>query len=195
MPNVRNARLGSGQGRGQALGAAGSGTRRTQDREEWRSHPALRSSGCLDMDVVFWGCADSTRWASLSEGPGHSGQETHQVYHCCSVAQSCPTLCDPMDCSTPGFPVLHHLLELAQSHVHWVGDAFQPSRPLSPPSPSVFSLSQHQIHGFPIHFRSKNSVPGVFLCRGCVENERVWFLLTSPWRYGDVLEGWDGWRA
>ena len=50
---------------------------------------------------------------------------------CCSVIQSCFTLCDPMDCSTPGFPVLHHLLELAQTHVHWVGDTIQPSRPLS----------------------------------------------------------------
>ena len=49
---------------------------------------------------------------------------------CCSVAQSCLTLCDPMDHSTPGFPVLHHLLEFAQTHVHWVGDAIQPSHPL-----------------------------------------------------------------
>ena len=50
---------------------------------------------------------------------------------CCSVAQSCPTLCSPVDCSTPGFPVLHQLLELAQAHVHWVGEATQPSHPLS----------------------------------------------------------------
>ena len=63
---------------------------------------------------------------------------------CCSVAQSCLTLCDPMDCSTPGFPVLHHLLELAQTHVCWVSDAIQPSCPLSSLSPPVFSLSQHQ---------------------------------------------------
>ena len=62
---------------------------------------------------------------------------------CCSVAQSCPTLCGPMDCSTPGFPVLHHLPELAQIHVHWVGDAIQPSHPLSSPSPPAFNLSQH----------------------------------------------------
>ena len=54
-------------------------------------------------------------------------------YCCCSVAQSCPTLCDPVDCSTPGFPVL--LLELAQTHVHRVRDAIQPSHPLSSPSP------------------------------------------------------------
>ena len=49
-----------------------------------------------------------------------------------------------MDCSTPGFPVFHHLPELAQTHVHWVGDAIQPSHPLSPPSPPAFNLSQHQ---------------------------------------------------
>ena len=59
------------------------------------------------------------------------------------TVQSCPTLCDPMDCSTPGFPVHHQLLELAQTHIHRVGDAIQPSRPLSSPS-STLSLSQHQ---------------------------------------------------
>ena len=59
---------------------------------------------------------------------------------CCSASQSCPTLCDPVDCSTPGFPVLHSLPEFAQTYVHWVGDATQPSRPLSspPPLPSIF---------------------------------------------------------
>ena len=49
-----------------------------------------------------------------------------------------------MDCSTPGFPVYHHLPELAQTHVHGVGDAIQPSHPLSTPSPPTFNLSQHQ---------------------------------------------------
>ena len=63
---------------------------------------------------------------------------------CCSVAQLCLTLCNSMDCSTPGFSVLHHLPELAQTHVHRVGDAIQPSHPLSFPSPPAFSLSQHQ---------------------------------------------------
>ena len=63
---------------------------------------------------------------------------------CCSVAQSCPTLSNPMDCSTPGFPVLHHLLEFAQTQVHWVSNAIQPSHPLSSPSPPTFNLSQHQ---------------------------------------------------
>ena len=55
--------------------------------------------------------------------------------NCCSVAQSCLTLCNPMDCSTPGFSVLHCLLESAQTHVHWIGHAIQPSHPLSPLSP------------------------------------------------------------
>ena len=61
-----------------------------------------------------------------------------------SVTQLCPTLYNRMDCSTPGFPVHHQLLELAQTHVHQVGDAIQPSHPLSSPSPSAFNLSQHQ---------------------------------------------------
>ena len=61
-----------------------------------------------------------------------------------SVAQSCLTLCDPMDCSTPGFSVHHQLPELAQTHVHRVSDAIQPSHPLSSPSPPAFNLSQHQ---------------------------------------------------
>ena len=61
-----------------------------------------------------------------------------------SVTQSCPTICDPMDCSTPGLPVHHQILELIQTHVHWVGHAIQPSHTLSPPSPPAFNLSQHQ---------------------------------------------------
>ena len=60
-----------------------------------------------------------------------------------SVTQSCPTLWDPMDCSRPGLPVHHQLLELTQTHVHWVSDAIQPSHPLSFPSPPAFNLSQH----------------------------------------------------
>ena len=63
---------------------------------------------------------------------------------CCSVLKLCPTYCDPLDCSSPGFPVLHHLLELAQTHMHWFGDAIQSSCPLLPPSPPAFNLSQHQ---------------------------------------------------
>ena len=61
-----------------------------------------------------------------------------------SITQSCQTLCNPMGCSMPGFPVHHQLLELAQTHFHGVGDAIQPSHPLSSPSPPTFNLSQHQ---------------------------------------------------
>ena len=70
-----------------------------------------------------------------------------KLLSCCkvsSVTQSRPAPCDPTDCNMPGFPVHHQLPELAQSHVHWVSDAIQPSHPLSSPSPPVFNLSQHQ---------------------------------------------------
>ena len=60
-----------------------------------------------------------------------------------SVTQSCPTLCDPMDCSTPGLPVHHQFPEFTQTHAHWVDDAIQPSHPVASPSPA-FSFSQHQ---------------------------------------------------
>ena len=61
-----------------------------------------------------------------------------------SIAQLCPTLCNPMDCSTPGLPVHHQLPELAQTHLHRVADAIQPSQPLPSPSPPACSLSQQQ---------------------------------------------------
>ena len=61
-----------------------------------------------------------------------------------SVTQSCPTLCDPMNRSTPGLPVHHQLPEFTQTHVHRVSDAIQPSHPLSSPSPPAPNLSQHQ---------------------------------------------------
>ena len=62
-----------------------------------------------------------------------------------SVAQSCLTLCDPMDCSTPVLPVHHQLPELTQTHVHWVSDAILPSHPPSSPSPSTFNLSSIRV--------------------------------------------------
>ena len=71
-------------------------------------------------------------------------RQDRKIICCCSGVNSCLTLCDPVDCSRPGFPVLHCLLEFAQTHVHWVGDANQPSHPLSSPSPPVLNLSQHQ---------------------------------------------------
>ena len=66
------------------------------------------------------------------------------LYQFSSIAQSCPILCDPMDCSTPGLLVHHQLPEFAPTHVHWVGDAIQPSHPLSSSSVlPAFNLSQH----------------------------------------------------
>ena len=61
-----------------------------------------------------------------------------------SVAQSCPTLCNPMNHSMPGLPVHHQLPEFTQTHVHWVGNVIQPSHPLASPSPPAFNISQHQ---------------------------------------------------
>ena len=70
------------------------------------------------------------------------------------VVQPSPTLCNPMDCSMPGFPVLHHLPELTQTHVHRVGDAIQPSHPLLSPSPPAFNLFQHQgLNELVLHIR------------------------------------------
>ena len=70
--------------------------------------------------------------------------ENAQNHACCSLAESCLALCNHLDCSTPAFPVLHQFPELAQTHVHRVSDAIQPSHPLSSPSPLALNLSQHQ---------------------------------------------------
>ena len=67
------------------------------------------------------------------------------IFQFSSVAQLCPTLCDPMNCSTPGLPVHHHLSEFTQTRIHWVSDAVQPSHPLSSPSPPAPNPSQHQV--------------------------------------------------
>ena len=72
---------------------------------------------------------------------------------CCSVVKLYVTLCDPMDCSSPDFPPLHYLSEFPQTDVHRIGDAIQPSHPLSSPSPPAFNLSQHQ---------------GLFKCVSCL---------------------------
>ena len=69
----------------------------------------------------------------------------HSRLCCCSVAESCPTLCNHMDCSMPGLPVHHHLLEFAQIHVHWISDAIQPSHPLLPSSPPALNLSSMRV--------------------------------------------------
>ena len=102
---------------------------------------------------------------------------------CCSIAQSYPTLCNPMDCSMPGFPILHHFLELAQTHVHWVGDAIQPSHPLSSPYPPAFNLP------------ASGSFPRSHLFASGGQNTRV-STSTSvlPMNIQDWFPlGWTGW--
>ena len=89
--------------------------------------------GQLESDWILSFYSKATMWVS----------PWHRSTSCCSVTQSYPTLSDPVNRSAPGFPVLHHLLEFAQTHVHWVSDAIQPSHPLLSPSPA-FNLSQHQ---------------------------------------------------
>ena len=83
----------------------------------------------------------SLRCTLSREGIRNSDIRSDQIR---SVAQSCPTLCDPMNLSTPGLPVHHQLPEFTQTHVHWVSDAIQPSHPLSSPSPPALNPSQHQ---------------------------------------------------
>ena len=78
-----------------------------------------------------------------------------------SVAQSCPTLCDPMNHSTPGLAVHHHLREFTQTHVHRVSDAIQPSHPLSSPSPPASNPSQHQSFPMSQHFAWGGQSTGV----------------------------------
>ena len=77
---------------------------------------------------------------SLSSEPLRKPRDAFVIVQSLSL---CPTLCDPMDCNMTGSSVLHYLLEFAQTHVHWFGDAIQPSHPLPPPSPPALNLSEH----------------------------------------------------
>ena len=104
-----------------------------------------RNSGCRDAWHSRGRCAIIiTNFDIVADGniciQFNSITQVKYFCCCCSVAKFCLTLCNSMDCSTPGFPVLHDLPEFTQIHVHWVGDATQPFHPLSPPSPlpSVF---------------------------------------------------------
>ena len=111
---------------------------------------------CSIMDVFtqlkargFWISLSCTLWQSessvLDKGdPEGLPLNKYHKFCCCLVAKLCPSLCDPINCSTPGFPVPQHLLEFAQIHVHWISDAVQPSHPLSPSTSSTFNFSHHQ---------------------------------------------------
>ena len=89
------------------------------------------------MFKSVWGNSYICHW-------GNQFTEAILVFQFSSVAQSYLTVCEPRNHSTPGFPVHHQLPESIQTHVHWVGDAIQPSHPLSSPSPPALNLSQHQ---------------------------------------------------
>ena len=101
-----------------------------------------------------------------------------------SVAQSCPTLCDPMNRSTPGPPVHHQLPEFTQTHAHQVGDAIQPSHPLSSPSPPASNPSQYQ--GL---FQWVNSLHEVAKVLGVSASASVLLMNTQDWSH----LGWTGW--
>ena len=119
-------------------------------QEDWSGLPCASSGDLLDPGTEHTSSAspalemDSlllSHWGSPCEAPREVKFSSVQFS---SVAQSCPTLCDPMHCSTPGLPVHHQLPELTQTHDYQVGDAVQPSHPPSSPSPPAFNLSQHQ---------------------------------------------------
>ena len=102
-----------------------------------------------------------------------------------SVAQSCPTLFDPMNCSTPGLPVYHQLPEFTHTHVHWVGDAIQPSHPLSSSSPPAPNPSQHQSFPMSQLFARGGQSTGVSaLASFLPKNTQDWSRL-----------GWTGWTS
>ena len=98
------------------------------------NHPTFALSHRVQKTVLY---------ICVSFAVSHTGLSFSSVQFS-SVAQSCPTLCDPMNRNTPGLPVHHQLLEFTQTHIHWVSDAFQPSHPLSSPSPLAPNPSQHQ---------------------------------------------------
>ena len=112
-----------------------------------------------------------------------------------SVAQSCLTLCNPMNCSTPGLPVHHQLPEPTQTHVHWVSDAIQPSHPLSSPSPPALNLSQHQglfkwvssLHQVAkvLEFQLQHQLLFVFRCIKPHVSVRGWW---EPWNQSFAIQ-------
>ena len=123
--------------------AAGTGGR---NPKHWHAEDSIRTPGSMDVSLSELRelVMDREAWRAAIHGITKSRTRLSDwtelklifsISCCyCSVAQSCPTVWDSMDCSMPGFHVLHHLPEPAQTHVHWVGDAIQRSQPLSSPS-------------------------------------------------------------
>ena len=98
-------------------------------------------------------------------------------FHCCSVAKSCLTLCDPIDCSMPCFPVLCYLPELAQTHVHWVDDAIQPSHPVAP----FFSCAQSfpASGSFPMSWFFTTGGQSIGIHISCILANKVYSLIAG----------------
>ena len=118
----------------------------------WKGKPGMLQSTILQRVRHYWATELNTilYYSNLFRDPSVEFS---------SVAQSCPTLCDPMNHSMLGLPVHHQLPESTQTHVHWVNDAIQPSHPLSSPSPSAPNPSQH--HGLFQWVSSLHQVPKV----------------------------------
>ena len=135
--------LPSGAARGGTLGECV-----VQEHPPWQWHhrPACLTPYFADEESEYWRRCDVflTSHSKVASCSLKYKNSTLDIIQFSSVAQLCQAFCDPMDCSTPGLPVHHQFPELAQTHVHWVSDAIQPSHPLSPPSPPAFNLSQHQ---------------------------------------------------
>ena len=108
-------------------------------------HGSGRSPGGGNGNSLQYSCLGNSMKRETWRAIVH-GVTKHQTQLCIAVVQllSCLTLCDPIDCSTSGFPVLHYLLESSQTQIHWVDDAIQPSYTLSPSSHPALNLSQHQ---------------------------------------------------
>ena len=117
------------------------------ESQEWGSLVGCRLLSLTELDTTE---ATQQQQQQQYTRSSSNGKFPHRIYvllpihQFISVTQSCPTLCDPMDCSTSGLPIWHQLPEFTQTHFHRVHDAFQPSHPLSSPSPPTFNLSQHQ---------------------------------------------------
>ena len=109
---------------------------------------------------------------------GCAGGESKVRCCCCTVGKLCPTLWDPIDCSTPGYSVLHYLTEFAQTHVHWFGDAIQPSHSLLSPSSPSLSLSQYQSFPMSQLFSSGGQSIGALVSASVLPmNIQGWFPL------------------
>ena len=177
-----------------------------QRREFSKEDPERDMSSARQVESVTAHCARKywrrCRWEGTRWGPGVSAFGDHRSWvgyrtsrctqmttgseeDCCcsSVAQSCLTLCDPVDCSTPGLPVHHQLPKLAQTHVHWVGDAIQPSHPLSFRSPCPQSFPASGSISMSQFFSSGGQSIGVSASASVLlMNIQGWFPL-----------GWTGW--